>query len=150
MRQLCREGSCSYPGRSARLCDHQPVVALHVVMHEVIGQKSADGIVVDSLMKRRPEAKRGDHPSSSVLSCGRPAALRANRRVDGLVKSTININGLLNIHWSDYGPALLVIAQCGPACWVMWEGGDSNPFLSSYMTTRLSSRPLRCLRPRRL
>ncbi len=81
-------------------------------------------------MKRRPEAKRGDHPSSFVLSCGRPAALRVNRRVDGLVKSTININGLLNIHWSDYGPALLVIAQCGPACWVMWEGGDRNPFLS--------------------
>ena len=34
------------------------VVALPVVMHGVIGQKSADGIVVDSyLMKRRPEAK---------------------------------------------------------------------------------------------
>ena len=97
------------------------VVALHVVMCEVIGQKSADGIVVDSyLMKRRPEAKRGDHPSSFVLSCGRPAALRVNRRVDGQMKSTTNINGLRNISWSDYGPALLVIAQCGPACWVMW------------------------------
>ncbi len=63
------------------------VVAFHAVMHEVIGQKSADGIVVDSifffLMKRRPEAKRGDYPSSFVLSCGRPAALRVNRRVDG-------------------------------------------------------------------
>ena len=97
------------------------VVALHVVMCEVIGQKSADGIVVDSyLMKRRPEAKRGDHPSSFVLSCGRPAALRVNRRVDGQMKSTTNINGLRNISWPDYGPALLVIAQCGPACWVMW------------------------------
>jgi len=61
------------------------VVALQVVMLEVIGQKSADGIVVDSvvLMKRRPEAKRGDHPSSLVLCFGRPAALRVNRRVDG-------------------------------------------------------------------
>ena len=39
------------------------VVALHVVMHEVIGQKSADGIVVDSyLMKRRPEAKEESLP----------------------------------------------------------------------------------------
>jgi hypothetical protein len=45
MQRLCREGSCSYPGRSARLCDHLQVVAPHVVMHGVIGQKSADGIV---------------------------------------------------------------------------------------------------------
>jgi len=48
------------------------VVALYVVVHEAIEQKSADGIVVDSyLMMRRPEAKRGDHPLSSVLSRGR-------------------------------------------------------------------------------
>jgi hypothetical protein len=39
------------------------MVALHVAMHEVIGQKSADGIVVDSyLMKRRPEAKEESLP----------------------------------------------------------------------------------------
>jgi len=39
------------------------VVALHIVIHEVIGQKSADGIVVDSyLMKRRPEAKEESLP----------------------------------------------------------------------------------------
>ena len=43
------------------------VVALHVVMHEVIGQKSAEGIVVDSfLMKRRPEAKEESLPLCSI------------------------------------------------------------------------------------
>ena len=129
MQRLYRERSCSYPGRSARHCARQRTGALYAVMHEVIGQKSADGIVVDSyLMKRRPEAKRGDQPSSFVLSCGRPAVLRVNRRVDGLAKSTININGLINIHWSDYGPALLVIAQCGPACWVkdQWRPMGTN------------------------
>jgi hypothetical protein len=36
------------PGEICRLCDHPQVVAPHVVMHGVIGQKSADGIVVDS------------------------------------------------------------------------------------------------------
>ncbi len=61
---LCRERSCSYPGRSAQLFAHRQVVAPHVVIHEVIEQKtgncscissihailaiSADGIVVDS------------------------------------------------------------------------------------------------------
>ena len=50
-------------------------VALHVVMHEVIGQKSADGIVVDSLlMKQRPEAKGASFPSCSILSLGRPGS----------------------------------------------------------------------------
>ena len=32
------------------------VVALHVVMHEVIGQKSADGIVVDSIFSDEVKA----------------------------------------------------------------------------------------------
>jgi len=51
------------------------VVALHVVMREVIGQKSAEGIVVDSyLMKRRPEAKDESLPSCSI-SQFRPTGL---------------------------------------------------------------------------
>ena len=75
------------------------------------------------MMKRRPEAKRGNYPSSFVPSCGRPAALRVNRRVDGLMKSTMSVYGLFNIHWSDYGPALLVTALYGPVCGVVWEGG---------------------------
>ena len=59
-------------------------VALHVAMHEVIGQKSAEGIVVDSsLMKRRPEAKGENFPSCSILSLGRPAHIRGDRRDDG-------------------------------------------------------------------
>ena len=85
MRQLCREGSCSYPGRSVRLCDRHGVVALHAAMHEVIGQKSADGIVVDSyLMMRRHEAKGDNFPLCSVLSLGRPAHARGDRRDDGI------------------------------------------------------------------
>ena len=61
------------------------VVALHVVMHEVIGQKSADGIVVDSyLMMRRPEAKGENFPLCSVLSLGRPAHVRGDRRDNGI------------------------------------------------------------------
>ena len=52
------------------------VVALHVVMHEVIGQKSAEGIVVDSyLMKRRTEAKEESLPSCSISQFG-PTGLR--------------------------------------------------------------------------
>ena len=57
------------------------VVALHVVMHEVIGQKSAEGIVVDSyLMKRR---KKVCHHALS-LSLGRPVLVRVGRRDDGI------------------------------------------------------------------
>ena len=131
MQRLYRERSCSYPGRSVQLCARQKTGALYAVMHKVIGQKSAEGIVVESyLMKRRPEAKRGNYPSSFVLSCGRSAALRVNRRVDGLVKSTMSIYGLFNIHWPDYGPASLVTALYGPVCGVVWEGGARNPFLS--------------------
>ncbi len=73
MQRLCRERSCSYPGvrstasnakawsrswafcgarrRNEKVCPalRPPMVgALHAVMHEVTGQKSADGIVVDS------------------------------------------------------------------------------------------------------
>ncbi len=60
------------------------VVALHVVMHEVIGQKSADGIVVDSYrMRRRPEAKREDLPLCSILSLDRLVHVRGYRRVSG-------------------------------------------------------------------
>ncbi len=36
------------PGEICPTLRPPPVVALHAVMHEVIGQKSADGIVVDS------------------------------------------------------------------------------------------------------
>ena len=94
MRQLCREGSCSYPGRSARLCDHFLVVAPHVVMHEVIGQKSAEGIVVDSfLMKRRPETKRENSPLCSILSLNRPVHVRVLRRGDGNGTFKVNQNG---------------------------------------------------------
>ena len=94
MRQLCREGSCSYPGRSARLCDHFLMVAPHVVMHEVIGQKSAEGIVVDSfLMKRRPEAKRENSPLCSILSMSRPVHVRVLRRGDGNGIFKVNQNG---------------------------------------------------------
>jgi hypothetical protein len=54
-------------------------------MVEVIGQKSADGIVVDSyLMMRRPEAKGEIFPLCSVLSLGRPAYVRGDRRDDGI------------------------------------------------------------------
>ncbi len=57
------------------------MVALHAAMHEVIEQKSADGIVVDSQqMKRRPEAKRGNIASCSTLSLSRPALVRGARR----------------------------------------------------------------------
>ncbi len=60
------------------------MVASHVVMHEVIGQKSAEGIVVDSfLMKRRPEAKRENFPLCSILSMSRPVHVRVLRRGDG-------------------------------------------------------------------
>ncbi len=70
------------------------VVAFHVVMHEVIGQKSADGIVVDSYqMKRRPEAKGEDFPSCSILSLSRPAHVRVHRRVGGNEIFKVNQNG---------------------------------------------------------
>ncbi len=47
------------------------VVALHAVIHEVMGQKSADGIVVDSsLMKQRPEAKEESEPSCFTSQFG--------------------------------------------------------------------------------
>ena len=56
-------------------------VAPLAVMLEVTGQKSADGIVVDSRrMKRRPEAKRESSPSCSILSLGREVHIRCNRR----------------------------------------------------------------------
>lgn len=57
--------------------------ALLVVMHEVIGQKSVEGIVVDScLMKRRPEAKRDNSPLCSILSLSRPVHVKVLRRDD--------------------------------------------------------------------
>ena len=72
-----------------------PVVgAPPVVIFEVIGQKSADGIVVDSkLMKRRPEAKRGNFPLCSILSLSRPAHVRVLRRGDGSEIFKVNQNG---------------------------------------------------------
>ena len=55
-----------------------------VVIHEVIGQKSAEGIVVDScLMKRRPEAKREYSPLCSILRLSRPVHVRVLRRDNG-------------------------------------------------------------------
>ncbi len=93
MLRLCSERSCSYPGRSARLCDHLMVAPL-VVMHGVIGQKSAEGIVVDSLlMKRRPEAKRENSPLCSILSLSRPVHVRVLRRGDGNGIFKVNQNG---------------------------------------------------------
>jgi len=105
------------------------VGAPHAVMHGVTGQKSAEGIVVDSLilMKRRPEAKGGIQPLSSALSFGRPVNQRCRRRVDGPVFPTINQLGSLEIGWSDYGSTFLVTARCGPACRVVWEGGGLKP-----------------------
>ncbi len=71
-------------------------VALHVVMHEVIGQKSADGIVVDSYqMKRRPEAKGENFPSCSILSLSRSVHVRVHRRVGGNEIFRVNQNGSL-------------------------------------------------------
>jgi hypothetical protein len=94
MLRLCSERSRSYPGRSVRLCDHLLMVAPHVVMHEVIGQKSAEGIVVDSLlMKRRPEAKRENSPLCSILSMSRPVHVRVLRRDDGNGIFKVNQNG---------------------------------------------------------
>jgi hypothetical protein len=72
------------------------MVALPVAMHEVTGQKSADGIVVDSLlMKRRPEAKRGNFPLCSILSLSRPVHVRVLRRGDGREIFKENQNGFL-------------------------------------------------------
>jgi hypothetical protein len=65
-----------------------------VVMHEVIGQKSAEGIVVDScLMKRRPEAKREYFPLCSILSLSRPVHVRVLRRDDGNGIFKVNQDG---------------------------------------------------------
>ncbi len=59
------------PGEICPTLRPPPVVALHVAMREVIGQKSADGIVVDSyLMKRRPEAKEESLPLCSISQFG--------------------------------------------------------------------------------
>jgi len=70
------------------------MVALHVVMHEVIGQKSADGIVVDSFfLKRRPEAKRENTPLCSILSMSRPVHIRVLRRGDGSEIFIVNQSG---------------------------------------------------------
>ena len=67
------------------------MVALHVAMHEVIEQKSADGIVVDSLqMKRRPEAKRESFASCSILCLNRPVHVRSDRRAGEYEISTVN------------------------------------------------------------
>ncbi len=62
---------------------------------------------------------------------GRQAALRVNRRVDGIVKSTMSISGLFNIHWPDYGSGTLgnrpVRTRMRGG---VWEGGVRNPSLS--------------------
>ena len=79
------------------------------------------------LMKRRPEAKRGMRPSCSVLSIDCPVNIRCRRRDDGTVFPTINQHSSLEIGWSNYGSTLLVIARCGPACRVVWEGGGLKP-----------------------
>ena len=100
-------------------------------MSEVIGQKSADGIVVDShRMKRRHEAKGENFPRCSILSLGRPALIRCDRRDGGSEILMVDQNGSPLVGLSDYGPTLLVTARCGPACRVVWEGGDKSPFLS--------------------
>ena len=76
------------------------VVAPHVVMHGVIGQKSADGIVVDSQQrKRRPEAKRENFASCSILSMARPVHVRVDRRGGeyGIFKVSQNVSPWLLI-----------------------------------------------------
>ena len=75
------------------------MVALHVVMHEVIGQKSAEGIVADSfMMMLRPEAKRENSPLRSILSMNRPVHVRVLRRGDGCrIFKVIQIRFLLVI-----------------------------------------------------
>ena len=72
-------------------------------------------------MKRRPEAKGENFPLCSILSLGRPVHVRGDRRDDGneIIRVNQNVSRLVNL--SDYGPALLVTARCGPACRVVWE-----------------------------
>jgi len=83
------------PGEICPALRPSSVVALHAAMHEVIGQKSADGIVVDSYqMKRRPEAKGENFPLCSILSLGRPVHVRGDRRVDGKEIFMVNQVGL--------------------------------------------------------
>ena len=81
-------------------------------------------------MKRRPEAKGDNFPLCSILSLGRPVHVRGDRRDNGIEIVMVNQNGLRLVNLPDHGPALLVTARCGPACRVVWEGGDRNPFLS--------------------
>ena len=100
------------------------MVAPYVAMHGVTGQKSAEGIVVDSYwMKRRPEAKRENSPLCSILSMSRPVHIRVLRRGNGNGIFKVNQNGFLLVCLSDYDPTLLVTARCGPACRLVWEEG---------------------------
>ena len=92
-----------------------------------VSRRHSSGLI---MMKRRPEAKRGVCPLCSALSFDRQVIVRCRRRDDGTVFPTINQLGSLAIGWSDYGSTFLVTARCGPACRVVWEGGDKNPFLS--------------------
>ena len=115
------------PGEIARFCDHKMVAPL-VVMHGVIGQKSAEGIVVDSLlMKRRPEAKRENSPLCSIFSMSRPVHIRVLRRGNGNGIFKVNQNGFFLVGLTGYDPTLLVTVRCGPACRLVWEEGDKKP-----------------------
>jgi len=60
-------------------------------------------------MKRRPEAKREEDASCSILSLNRPVHVRVDRRVDGYIIFKVNQDLYLGC-WSDYGSTLLVTA----------------------------------------
>ena len=92
-----------------------------------VSRRHSSGFI---LMKRRPEAKGENFPRCSILSLGRPAHIRCDRRDGGSEILMVDQNGSPLVGLSDYGPTPLVTARCGPACRVVWEGGDRNPFLS--------------------
>ena len=92
-----------------------------------VSRRHSSGFI---LMKRRPEAKGENFPRCSILSLGRSAHIRCDRRDGGSEILMVDQNGSPLVGLSDYGPTPLVTARCGPACRVVWEGGDRNPFLS--------------------
>ena len=94
-----------------------------------VSRRHSSGFI---LMKRRPEAKGENFPRCSILSLGRPAHIRCDRRDGGSEILMVDLNGSPLVGLSDYGPTPLVTARCGPACRVVWEGGDRNPFLSLF------------------
>jgi len=60
-------------------------------------------------MKRRPEVKREEDASCSILSLNRPVHVRVDRRVDGYIIFKVNQDLYLGC-LSDYGSILLLTA----------------------------------------